>query len=205
MVRACKLYIGFGFGLVLFLQFFPHKAYLFINQPFYYRVYMRSIQQLLHLAEASEPQNYEFAPVEAESVVFEVMNYLERLASQQGVTFQAIVEPGLTLPRADRGALFTLLKNLLENAVQHSRAGSVVRLAGSATRITVKDEGAGVPAQDLPNLFKRFWRSADRRDLGAGLGLSICREIATAHGWELRAKRAEPGMIFELDVSAAVP
>jgi signal transduction histidine kinase len=161
----------------------------------------RQVQQLLHLAEASEPQNYEFASVDAESLVFEVMKYIERLAHQQGVRLQAVVEPDLMLVRADRGALFTLLKNLLENAIQHSRAGGVVQLGAKSNAISVQDEGPGVPSKDLPKLFTRFWRSADRRDLGAGLGLSICREIATAHGWELQASRGEPGMIFSLSIT----
>jgi signal transduction histidine kinase len=160
----------------------------------------RQVQQLLHLAEASESQNYEFAAVDAGSLVSEVLDYLERLATREGVSLQAAVEPGLVLLRADRGALFTLLKNLLENAIQHSRSGGVVRLRADSNLISVQDEGPGVSPRDLPKLFTRFWRSADRRDLGAGLGLSICMEIATVHGWDLRARRGEPGMIFEFRI-----
>jgi signal transduction histidine kinase len=160
----------------------------------------RQVQQLLHLAEASEAQNYKFAPVDAESTVFEVVKFLERLADQQSVRMQTVVDPGLVPLRADRGALFTLLKNLLENAIQHSRTGGVVRVRANANHISVHDEGPGVSDEDIPNLFVRFWRGVDRRDLGAGLGLSICREIATAHGWKLRARRADPGMTFELSI-----
>lgn len=158
----------------------------------------RQVQQLLHLAEASEPQNYVFSPVVAESLISEVIRYMERLAAQSGVTLEATVEPGLILPRADRGPLFTLLKNLLENAIQHSPAGGAVHLWATSTFIRIRDEGAGVSPDDLPKLFKRFWRGAHRRDLGAGLGLPICRQIATMHGWDLRARQGDPGMIFEL-------
>jgi two-component system, OmpR family, sensor histidine kinase QseC len=87
----------------------------------------RQVQQLLHLAEASEPQNYAFASVDASSLVREVVSYIEQLADQRGVRLRVDVEPGSPLLRADRGALFTLLKNLLENAIQHSRAGTVAR------------------------------------------------------------------------------
>lgn len=158
----------------------------------------RQVQQLLHLAEASEPQNYSFDAVDSESLAYEVVGYLERLALQQGVTQQVSVEPGFVLPRADRGAVFTLLKNLLENAIQHSHAGGVVRLRVEKGLISVQDEGPGVPAEDLPKLFTRFWRGKERRDLGAGLGLSICHEIATVHGWTLQARNRVPGMIFDL-------
>jgi signal transduction histidine kinase len=161
----------------------------------------RQVQQLLHLAEASEPRSYSFAAVDIESLVNEVVNYIERVVHQQGVSLQVVVEPGSTLQRADRGALFTLLKNLLENAIQHSRTGGVVQLRADSNLISVQDEGSGVSPEDLPKLFTRFWRGAHRRDLGAGLGLSICREIATAHGWTLQAKRGEPGLSFDLRIN----
>jgi len=163
----------------------------------------RQIQQLLHLAEASEAHNYSFAPVEMAGLIQEVVGYMERLAGQHRVYLQVDVEPGATLARADRGALFTLLKNLIENAIQHSTAEGVVRLHATSGSIAVADAGPGVPEADLPKLFARFWRGVHRRDIGAGLGLSICREIASAHGWELRARRGEPGMIFELSMGRA--
>lgn len=163
----------------------------------------RQVQQLLHLAEASEPQNYSFDAVDPESLAYEVVGYLERLAVQQGVTLQVVVEPGCLLPRADRGAVFTLLKNLLENAIQHSRAGGLVRLRVEKELISVQDEGPGVAAEDLSKLFTRFWRGKERRDLGAGLGLSICHEIATVHGWNLEARINEPGMVFDLRMRSA--
>jgi signal transduction histidine kinase len=74
----------------------------------------------------------------------------------------------------------------------------VVQVHAESNLISVRDEGPGVPPEELPKLFTRFWRGAHRRDVGAGLGLSICREIALAHGWELQARRGEPGMIFDL-------
>jgi signal transduction histidine kinase len=161
----------------------------------------RQVQQLLHLAEASELQNYEFTSVDAHGAILEVINYLERLAKRHHVRVEATVEPGMTLTQADRGALFTLLKNLLENAIQHSPDGGVVRVRAETNTISVQDEGLGVPSEDMHKLFTRFWRSADRRDLGAGLGLSICQEIATVHGWELQARRGVVGMIFDLGIN----
>ncbi len=111
----------------------------------------RQVQQLLHLAEASEPQNYTFTAVDPQSVAREVVSYIERLANQHGVTLNVVVEAGLTMLRADRGALFTLLKNLLENAIQHSRAGDVVQLLTQSNCISVTDEGAGVPPKICPS------------------------------------------------------
>ncbi len=158
----------------------------------------RQVQQLLHLAEASEPQNYTFATVDARGLVYEVVNYLERLADQQGVNLEIAAEPGSKLLRADRGALFTLLKNLLENAIQHSPAGGVVRLARDVGCHLRAGRGFGSGSRRPAENIHALLASPHRRDLGAGLGLSICREIALVHGWDLQARRGEPGMVFEL-------
>jgi two-component system sensor histidine kinase QseC len=90
--------------------------------------------------------------------------------------------------------VFTLLKNLLENAIQHAPAKTEVCVATSGDELTVRDLGPGVDPEQLAQLFGRFWRGAHRRDHGAGLGLAICQAIALAHGWLLTAERAEPGL-----------
>jgi len=154
----------------------------------------RQVQQLLHLAEACEMQNYRPAIVDMHEVVREAAGYLQRMADAADVR--------LDLPRqtvgvrwlADRGALFTLLKNLLENAIQHAPAGTPVSIEVDATSLIVRDWGPGVPHDQLPNIFARFWRGPHRRDKGAGLGMPICQEIACAHGWTLTASRAQPGL-----------
>ncbi len=68
---------------------------------------------------------------------------------------QAVVEPGLTLLRADRGTLFTLLKNLLGNAIQHSHAGGAVQRRAKTNLISVQDEGPGVSPDNFPKLGGR--------------------------------------------------
>lgn len=158
----------------------------------------RHVSQLLHLAEATELCNYEIRRVGAAALVDEVGDYIGRLAVRREVHLDLRVAPDATCWQADRGALFTLLKNLLENAIQHSPPHGVVRLAADARRISIRDEGAGIPARDLPMIFDRFWRGAGRRDEGAGLGLAICQEIALAHGWQLTAHAASPGTEFVL-------
>ena len=113
--------------------------------------------------------------------------HLTVLAADQGVTW-----------KADHGACFTLLKNLLENAIQHAPAQTLVSMEIQSNTITVRDRGSGVEPEQLSLLFSRFWRGAHRRDHGAGLGLAICQEIAMAHGWVLSAHNAHPGLIMTL-------
>lgn len=158
----------------------------------------RQVQQLLLLAEASEAHNYEFTTVAVQGIAREAVNYLQRMAEGAGVRLEASGDA--VSWKADRGGLFTLLKNLLENAIQHAPAGSAVTIEVERDAITVRDSGPGVEASQLSLIFDRFWRGAHRRDHGAGLGLAICQEIALAHGWRLTAERAEPGMRFRVSV-----
>lgn len=163
----------------------------------------RQVQQLLLLAEASETNNYKFALVPIHAVVLEVVAYLKRMADTADVSLTVSDDDGEVWWQADRGALFTLLKNLLENAIQHAPAKSIVSVQIQRNSLTVRDGGPGVESSQLPLLCERFWRGAHRRDHGAGLGLAICQEIALAHGWRLAAERAEPGLKFRLTIDMA--
>ncbi len=164
---------------------------------------VRQVQQLLHLAEVSEPQNYSFEPLDAGAVASDVLGQLGRLADGRRVCLDLRMQPGAAAVQADSGALFVLLKNLVENAILHSPPDAVVAITVGAVDLRVRDEGAGIAPEHLPKLFTRFWRGPGRRDSGAGLGLAICAEIAVAHGWRLTARNAEPGAEFVLDYAPA--
>jgi len=154
----------------------------------------RQVQQLLHLAEASEVQSRQLVDVDVTVLVEEAASYLARMAQAANVRFDLQKHAVPVHWMADRGALFTLVKNLLENAVQHTPPGTLVSVDITPRSLSVRDWGPGVPQDQLSAIFLRFWRGAHRRDLGAGLGLSICQEIALAHGWMLTAIRADPGL-----------
>jgi len=163
----------------------------------------RQVQQLLLLAETSETQNYIFAVVDPRDVGCEAVDYLRRMAETANVRLILRDNGPLAPWRADRATLFTLLKNLLENAIQHAPEESEVSLTIGTDALTVRDHGPGVAPEQVAQMFERFWRGAHRRDHGAGLGLSICQEIARAHGWTLAAQRMEPGLLFRLTNRAA--
>jgi two-component system sensor histidine kinase QseC len=159
----------------------------------------RQVNQLLHLAEASETQNYVFEFVDVAAVEEDVVDYLRRLAEIREVYVDVrCTGPGIPPLRADRGALFMLLKNLMENAIQHSPIGGVVAVTVDADHLCIRDEGPGIADGELPKLFTRFWRGPMRRNEGAGLGLSICKEIAAAHQWDLAARSTGHGAEFTL-------
>ncbi|MFG2622561.1 sensor histidine kinase [Streptomyces sp. NPDC048507] len=124
-----------------------------------------------------------------------------RPAGRVPITLQA-PDPAPVLGHRDR--LDRILDNLLDNAQRHAR--STVTLTVETTPdqrtvvLTVHDDGAGIPAADLEQVFTRFTRldAARSRDAGgAGLGLPIARDIATAHGGTLTAHPG-PGATLEL-------
>jgi two-component system sensor histidine kinase QseC len=158
----------------------------------------RQVNQLLHLAEASETQNYVFEALDVAAVIEDVVDYLRRLAELREVYVDIHCTPSIPALQADRGALFMLLKNLVENAIQHSPVSGVVAVTVDTDHLCVRDEGPGIAVGELPKLFTRFWRGPTRRNDGAGLGLSICKEIAAAHQWELAARNTGHGAEFIL-------
>ncbi|HEX2082239.1 MAG TPA: ATP-binding protein [Xanthomonadaceae bacterium] len=163
----------------------------------------RQVNQLLHLAEASEDQNYRFSRVCLREVAEDAVRYLSRMAHQRGVRLLLDAAAGEPAVEADRGAVFMLLKNLLENAVQHSFRGGAVVLALHRHGFEVSDEGRGIPEADRAHLFERFWRGAHAvAGEGAGLGLAICREICLAHDWEIRIGPSSEGAgaCFQVDI-----
>jgi two-component system, OmpR family, sensor histidine kinase QseC len=91
-----------------------------------------------------------------------------------------------------------LLKNLVENAIHIAPPGTAVSLGLEEDAVTVRDHGPGIALAHLPRLFERFWRVPGSPEGGAGLGLSICHEVAAAHGWQLTVRNASPGAEFKL-------
>jgi len=158
----------------------------------------RQVQQLLVLAEVSERSNYKPKSVHLLPLAQEVIRFLAPLASKRHVRLNLLFDDARTMVQGDRMALFVLLKNLLENALNFSLADSTVSLMLRKHSLVVRDEGPGIDPAHLPHLFERFWRNPERRNEGAGLGLAICEEIALAHDWRLEARSHSAGAEFEL-------
>ena len=171
-------------------------------------VMARQVHQLLHLAEVSEPHNYCMETIPVVDVAVQTVGFLSRLAERRAVQLDLQLPQESVYWQGDKSALFTLLKNLLENAIQHSDSGGVVTLSIDAHGLRVRDEGRGIAAEHRPYVFDRFWRaprSPHGGPQGAGLGLSICQEIALAHGWQLRVDDAPVGALFCLDIHSVPP
>ncbi len=124
-----------------------------------------------------------------------IMRDWERKFATKNLRAELEVADDLPPLRVDEGRLQEVIYNLLDNAVKFSRPEGriTVRAAGNGEGIilSVSDEGAGIPARDLPRIFERFYRAdkARHRELGGtGLGLSIVKHIAQLHGGTVEAE-----------------
>lgn len=105
-----------------------------------------------------------------------------------------------------------VLANLLENAVKYSPEGGTIEVtlqrAEDGVEITVRDQGIGIPPDELERIFEPFGRASNAQQTsipGMGLGLYICRQIASAHGGELRAESSGTGAVMRLTLPSASP
>ena len=108
------------------------------------------------------------------------------------------VEPDLPLVMADRRRIVQVLGNLLSNAARNSSEASAIRVSavrdGVHVAVSVTDEGRGIPAEGLQDLFRKFSTAQfDERAGDTGLGLSVCKGIVEAHGGRIRAESDGPG------------
>jgi signal transduction histidine kinase len=128
-------------------------------------------------------------PTDMVSLVRSVVVGVEALSSAHRIEVRM---PSHLEGEWDPGRLAQVLQNLITNAIKYSPdGGSIVvsaRIANRQAIVSVRDNGLGIPAEDLPQLFERFYRVAGTRGLeGSGLGLYICQGIVSAHGGRIWA------------------
>jgi signal transduction histidine kinase len=170
-------------------------------------------KSLLDLSLAQARQGTQNPVINLEPVVEEAVEAVEVAAHAKDVTIETDGTTAL-LP-GNPELLYQLMVNLLNNAIRHTPEGSVVRVlvhpaefeGKPIVSIGVLDEGRGVPPEDEPGLFERFFRSQSDRlvrprghaGLRTGLGLAICKSIAKAHQGIIRySPGPQGGALFEV-------
>jgi signal transduction histidine kinase len=116
------------------------------------------------------------------------MDGLKPLAVQKGITLELLAPEDLPECLLDTDRCTQILNNLLSNAIRYTSEGGTISVSLSEQDdelvMAVADTGTGIPAQDLPHVFDRFYRadrSRARASGGAGLGLAIVKQLAEAH------------------------
>ena len=149
-------------------------------------------------------------PVDVRKFVWEFIAGMEPVARRRGARIKADVPPKLMV-LADPSRLTQVLQNLVDNALKYGRPKrAFVCIEATVTdglaRLSVRDDGPGIPKDQLQRVFEPFHRLDGRRVPGAGLGLAIVRQIVQAHGGRVWAEsEPEQGcrMVFTLPLAPA--
>jgi two-component system phosphate regulon sensor histidine kinase PhoR len=158
----------------------------------------RLTEDLLTLSRVEQKrQKFEFDPHPVTELLEEAIAQVRPMAEKNGQTLELQAPSEAIESWCDREAVSQILSNLLENALKYTPSGGRVtvgaRPAGRFAEVYVRDTGIGIPAEELPRLFERFYRvdKARSRELGGtGLGLAIVKHLVAAHNGSIRVESA---------------
>ncbi len=176
------------------------------------------VEQVLEYAGLSGNRRPAMArPVDVSALVSDVAASCGGLAGAESFELEVDVPPDLPAVIADEGALRRAVHNLVTNAIKYAPEGrwlgvsarKVTARTGDEVQISVSDRGRGIASEDLPHLFEPFYRgryAIERQIHGNGLGLSLVKRIAEAHGGRVTVTSAPgAGSTFTLHLPAASP
>jgi signal transduction histidine kinase len=132
----------------------------------------------------------EKSPVDVAAVLANVVDAMQPLMARRGQQCSLNVDEDCCLVLGDERRLEHVVSNLLTNAIKFTPEGGSIRVdvanRGSDVVVAIQDSGVGIPQEELPRVFSRFYRGRDAAKVpGSGLGLSIVRAIVQQHGGEV--------------------
>ncbi len=142
-------------------------------------------------------------------LVQSVCDEAQQRASERGLVIACSAQPQLPPVLVDRERIGHVFRNFITNAVKHSPPGGEIQVRAALTdnggiQFSVSDQGPGVPEEYQPRIFDRFFRVPGQTKTGAGLGLSIAREITVAHGGRIGVRsQAGKGSEFYIVLASA--
>jgi heavy metal sensor kinase len=139
--------------------------------------------------------------VDLNAILVDIVDIYAALAQDKGILFKLNTSAAVPQIQADKSKLQRAMANLVDNAVKYTPVGGTVSVSTTtepdSILISVRDTGTGIPAEDIPHIFERFYRSEKSRSTpGSGLGLSLVMAVAKAHKGEVRVESSEAGSSF---------
>ena len=171
----------------------------------------RLTEDLLTLSRVEQKrQKFEFESHQANALIHDAFEMMGPIAEKNRIELLEERAPEGTVVFADSEAVSQILSNLMENAIKYTPAGGRISVGavpkGAMVQFFVRNTGIGIPEEDLPRLFERFYRvdKARSRELGGtGLGLSIVKHLVAAHnGMTSVASRLHEGSTFSFSLPA---
>ncbi len=166
---------------------------------------LNDLLDLARLEAGDSDLNRERTP--AEALVQTIMEEVRQTVTREGLKLVNLMEPGLPAVSVDRQRIGLVFHNFVTNAIKFSPTGGEIQLRATRSqngvRFSVTDQGPGVPEEYQNRIFDRFFRVPGQVKTGAGLGLSIARQIVMAHGGRIGVRnRAEAGSEFYFTLPA---
>ncbi len=168
--------------------------------------------RLLALAEANQLQ-FELKPVRLDELAETILGLFSAQAGEKNIRLNLNAESNLPDVMVDPQRFQQVVGNLIDNALRYTPEGSSIDLAirrsENSVELTVTDGGPGIPENELSHVFDRFWRgekSRSRSTGGAGLGLSIARQLVEAQGGRISAHNHSPqGFVVSIVLPVYTP
>lgn len=135
-------------------------------------------------------------PFDVSEAIHEAVGRLQAQADRAGISLNINIQQRMPQALGDLDRVEQVLLNLVHNAIKFTPSGGTVSVSADSyndmIRVSIKDTGVGIAADDLPRVFERFYKADKARSGGGtGLGLAIARHIIEAHGGEIRAESTE--------------
>lgn len=167
----------------------------------------RLIQDLLDVSRMEAGRfSVEPQPESGRSILLEARELHSGMAAAREIEIRCVLPEDDVAVTADRHRVLQLLSNLVGNALKFTPEGGRIELRldsqDGAARFQVADTGVGIPPEDLPRIFDRFWHAGEGG--GSGLGLAIAQGIVQAHGGNIAAESGAAGTTFTFTLPLAV-
>jgi PAS domain S-box-containing protein len=158
----------------------------------------RLVQDLLEVTRIESGRlTVDARPEEVAPVIEEALSMLRPLAAGRSILLESNCDERIPPVLLDSARILQVFSNLIGNAIKFTPIGGSVSIrcerAGDEVRLGVSDTGPGIPAEELPHIFRRFWQASTKDRRGIGLGLSIAEGIVEAHGGRIWVE-SRPGV-----------